>query len=123
MPVTIETENLADVSRLRKIPVGGVLSTSGKIVGTNYVLDNNNYTISPAGAPLSSVEIAGTNSNQHTVDLSIIPSVDYSGITEGVSHALASYFIVFDHSDKRLRLIKYENDSTFGVGYWFFVGE
>lgn len=125
---TVEKElTQKQVRRSKGVVLGGSSTSRTSLTSNNtFVFSNNNYTFIPAGNPTIEVEGDSNTAFTYSQDVSNIPSIPTAtwqgyNLTEKL---YAAHFILIDSSDTSdpIKLIKWYDDSTLGVGYFYDAG-
>jgi len=126
--VTIEKEiTQKQVRRSKGVVLGGSSTSRISLTTDNtFVFSNNNYTFIPAGNPTIEVEGSTGTASTYSQDVSDIPSISAATwaaytLTEKL---YAAHYILIDSSDTSdpIKLVKWYEDSTLGIGYFYDAG-
>jgi predicted phage tail protein len=116
-----------NVPRLKKVPRGGVSNSPISLNASNeFQFSKTDYTFTPIGN--SSIEVLGVSGTASTYshDVSNIPAIsDATWAAYTLQQKLyAAHFILIDSSNTTdpIKLIKWYDDTTLNIGYWYDTG-
>jgi predicted phage tail protein len=116
-----------NVPRLKKVPRGGVSNSPISLNASNeFQFSKTDYTFTPIGN--SSIEVLGVSGTASTYshDVSNIPAIsDAAWAAYTLQEKLfAAHFILIDSSNTTdpIKLIKWYDDTTLNIGYWYDAG-
>lgn len=116
-----------NVPRIKGVARGGVSNAPISLSASNvFEFSKTDYTFTPIGAP--DVEVLGvpataTTYSQDVSDIAAIADATWASYTL-TEKLYAAHYILIDSSDTSdpIKLIKWYDDSTLNIGYWFNSG-
>ena len=107
------------------LPIGGTCSTTSSLSSTGiFSLSNNIYGFRPPQSLGAFLSNTSTNTNTYQLDTSGLPQITWTAQQESGDFILEHHYIVMqaNESTNVMRLIKYKNDASHNVPYWFDAG-